>query len=329
MKQPIRSNTLGNSIKALLTKGLLLVVVILTATTYAGWAFQNHIRAQWIVYGLEMRPYVYRAFVPILARILVAVGMGPELALTIVVVGSAVALIYGLQYLIKAFGSPFGEELQEFFVSVLAVEFFMLIFFWECKVYDLSSALFTAYLLALLKRGKFTLYNAVFALACVNRETAFLLLIVFAVYGIRNLPISIWLRELGFQSAVFIFVRLFLIVHYANSSGSLAWVRPLQNLSMYVDSAWQSLVYLAGTALVLWLCFRRWQWKPDLLRMTFLIMAPCLTILYTIFGYTFEIRAYAEIFPVIWVLAIWNLAPVPEWELSKQKLAAEQVKASG
>lgn len=83
----------------------LLTTVILTAQQYAHWAYQNRIRAEWIVYGEEIRPYVYRALIPFLARILVFLGMGPEQALTIVVVVSAIGLVYGIQYLIRSIRS--------------------------------------------------------------------------------------------------------------------------------------------------------------------------------------------------------------------------------
>jgi len=89
--------------KNLFTKGLLLLVVGLTARQYAQWAYQNQTKAEWIVFGLEIRPYVYRALVPFLARILVTLGMGAEQALTVVVVASAIGLVYGIQYLFQSF----------------------------------------------------------------------------------------------------------------------------------------------------------------------------------------------------------------------------------
>lgn len=88
--------------KQFFLKVSLLATVILTAQQYAHWAYQNRIRAEWIVSGEEIRPYVYRAFVPFLARVLVFLGMGPEQALTVVVVASAIALVYGIQYLLRS-----------------------------------------------------------------------------------------------------------------------------------------------------------------------------------------------------------------------------------
>ncbi len=76
---------------------------MLTAKQYAQWAFQNLTRAEWIVFGLEIRPYVYRALVPFVSRVLVFLGMGPKQALTVVVVASAIGLLYGIKYLVGSF----------------------------------------------------------------------------------------------------------------------------------------------------------------------------------------------------------------------------------
>lgn len=82
---------------------LLLGVVVLTAREYAHWTFDNLSRAQMIVMGLEERPYVYRALVPWLAHLLVMLGLRADVALTVLVILSAVGLVYGIQYLLKSF----------------------------------------------------------------------------------------------------------------------------------------------------------------------------------------------------------------------------------
>ena len=85
---------------------IMLFVVILTAREYAYWTFNNFSTADVIVTGLEEKPYVYRALVPWLAHVLVIIGMSPEAALTVVVVLSAIGLVYGIKYLFAAFRRP-------------------------------------------------------------------------------------------------------------------------------------------------------------------------------------------------------------------------------
>jgi len=178
----------------------------------------------------------------------------------------------------------------------------MLIFFWECKIYDMSTAMFTAFLLGWLARGKLGPYHATFPFACANRETAFLLIIVFAVYGLGRLTVFSWIKAVGYQALVFLGIRIFLFLHFASSPGEPFWFRPVENLQMYIDSPVQSIMYLLGTFLVMWVCLRRWKQQPALLRIAFAVMAPCLAILYLIFGYTFEVRAFAEVYPVVWAM---------------------------
>ena len=76
---------------------------MLTAREYARWTFDNVSRAQMIVMGLEERPFVYRALVPWLAHVLVMLGLRADLALTVIIVLSAVGLMYGIKYLLTAF----------------------------------------------------------------------------------------------------------------------------------------------------------------------------------------------------------------------------------
>jgi len=198
-------------------------------------------------------------------------------------------------------------DLREFFIAVLAVEIFMLVFFWECKVYDLSTAMFTAFLLGWLARGKLGLYHATFPFACANRETAFLLIIVFVVYGIGHLTVFSWIKGVAYQALVYLGIRIFLLLHFASSPGLPFWFRPAENLQMYIDAPVKSSLYLLGTFLVMWVCLRRWKRQPALLRMAFVVMAPGLAILYMFFGYTFEVRAFAEIYPVVWALGVQPL----------------------
>ena len=79
-------------------RAAMLFIVLIMASEYARWTWDVQWRAEQIVNGLAERPQVYRALVPWLAYILVLMGLRPEQALTIVVVLSAIGLIYGIVY---------------------------------------------------------------------------------------------------------------------------------------------------------------------------------------------------------------------------------------
>ena len=89
--------------KPFLIKSILLGLVVITAREYAKWTFMNVPRAHMMVMGWEDKPYVYRALVPWLAQLLVTLGLRADLALTVIIVLSAIGLVYGIQYLLTAF----------------------------------------------------------------------------------------------------------------------------------------------------------------------------------------------------------------------------------
>ena len=88
-----------------LLRWLLLGVVVLTAREYARWTFDDLSRAQMIVMGLEEKPFVYRVLVPWLAHVLGLLGLRADVALTMIIVLSAIGLVYGIKYLFAAFRS--------------------------------------------------------------------------------------------------------------------------------------------------------------------------------------------------------------------------------
>lgn len=85
-----------------LIKGSLLLMVIVTAREYARWTF-DPAWAPGIVAGLQEKPFVYRALIPWLAHLLVILGLRADLALTLLVVLSALGLLYGIKYLLASF----------------------------------------------------------------------------------------------------------------------------------------------------------------------------------------------------------------------------------
>lgn len=86
-----------------LIKGLLLVLVGLVAREYAHFTYFTSEMARNIVYSLYERPYVYRAMVPWIAYVLTGLGVSPEIALTIVVICTAIGFLYALNYLFHSF----------------------------------------------------------------------------------------------------------------------------------------------------------------------------------------------------------------------------------
>jgi len=180
---------------------------------------------------------------------------------------------------------------------------FCLLFFRESKVYDIPTAVSFALGLACMARGMWREYVWVFILGCVNRETMALLTLVFAVYFFRRMGRGVWLGGIALQALIWVLVRIQVMVWFAARDGVEFLYLPLENVAAFMRVPWQGAVHWAGFALVIWLCLRHWQRKPALLRTAFAVLMPALLVFYLVLGVAFEVRVFAEVFPVVWVLA--------------------------
>lgn len=84
-------------------KAGVLMVVVLVAREYARATYYSLEVAQIWVYGIGERPYVYRTLVTWAARPLVWLGLREDVALSTVIVLSAIGLVYGIKYFISSF----------------------------------------------------------------------------------------------------------------------------------------------------------------------------------------------------------------------------------
>ncbi len=190
-------------------------------------------------------------------------------------------------------------DLQEFLIAALGVEVFMFIFFLESKVYDLSTAMFFAFALGLLARGKFRWYYGLFFLACLNRETTVLLSAFYAVWFWGRLEIRDYVMGMGVQGIGFVSTRLFLMKLFEGAPGQNFYFWPLRVLSGYWNQPFDTLIILGACALAGYFIGRDWREKPLFLRCALMVMLPILVMLHLCLGMAFEVRVFAEVFPVI------------------------------
>lgn len=200
--------------------------------------------------------------------------------------------------------SPSVEPLRR----SLAVIVFMALFFFECKVYDLASAAFFAFGLGLMARQEWDGYFLVFVLGCMNRETMALLPLVYAVHFWGKMSWRLWTVVLLYQGLLFGVVRVCLMILFSSSPGAAFWFRLSENVNIFLDRPWWGLVHWLLLGLVMWLCVRRWREQPRLMRSAFVVMMPVLMALYLVFGWIGEVRVFAEMYPVMWLMmAGWRM----------------------
>ena len=195
-----------------------------------------------------------------------------------------------------------GRDLREFVIAVIAVEVFMLVFFVENKVYDLSTAMIFAFALGLLARGKFSLFHLLYPVGCLNRETMFLLSLFFAVHYFWKMETLRYLFSLVYQGSVFVGIRLMIVKLFEGNPGQPFYFQPWQVIEKYWSHPITSLALLMLIALIWYFVARRWREKPAFLRSALAVMLPLQVVLHLAMGAPYEIRVFAEVYPVVWVM---------------------------
>jgi hypothetical protein len=200
---------------------------------------------------------------------------------------------------------PSDSEIRDFVIAALGVEFFMLLFFAECTVYDLSTAMCFAYGLGFLARGHVKAFYLLYPVASLNRESAFLLTAFFVVFYVWRLPAAHYVLGVGYQCLVFALLRWTIVTTYAGNGGAPFYFWPGRVLYGYENQMLGTITLLVSCAVFGYFVYRNWRSKPAFLRAAFLILFPLLLIMHLTMGMAFEIRVFAEVFPVAWAL-LWT-----------------------
>jgi hypothetical protein len=267
--------------------------------------------------GAASKPFQYRVLVPALARALAplmpdditgGLGMPARIALndagaTPGLAWAAVALMYAaliafyavLRRLAAAQG--FNDRQAAAIAAGGMIGVFLLgVNGW---VYDLPQVfLFTAGLLLLSKR-RWGLYLAVYAVALLNKETSFLLLIVYlaAFWEERSG------RMIAAQLALFAVIRGATMLAFAGNPGPSMEKHLADHIAAVMISPTSLAVTVTMMAGIAGLVALDWRRKPLFLRRAVVIF-PVLLLAYWVGGYPYEIRVFFEAYPIILLLGV-------------------------
>jgi hypothetical protein len=296
-----KENISNNNFFGFVYNFFLITLISLLVWQYASVFYGNSEFLKENVYGTIERPFVYRQFVPLAARIIMAAGLRIDIAIILIIFLSTIGFAYSLQYLYKSF---WGKTSFMNAVIVLGVEFLFLIIVKDKKIYDTSTAFLFTLALGLLAHKKFGSYFLLFPLSCINRETSLLLTIFYAVYFFRKQNNFFYFSSVLFQIVIYLIIRFFLMYYFRNNPGSLIYIRPVENLHLFFSNPLATLSFAIITALILYGVIHRWKNKPIFLRTAFLVFFPTLTILYLVAGVSFEIRVFVEVYPIVFLLIL-------------------------
>jgi hypothetical protein len=255
-----------------------------------------------VVQGIGTKPYIYRYLVPLIVRFLM--WMKPvrvDIYIVLVMYLAALGVLFSFQYLYRTFwqGSVFAD-----LTVLMGMELMFLLIYKEKKIYDLSTIFLFTLLLALMARGKWMPCAILYPLACLSKETVIFLLPVFAVYFWRKLPRGPWALGVAYQLVCFALVRLCLMWVFRANPGDMFNSYFSWHLAAYGAQPWLFLLYGLGFGLVIFWVLKDWANKPFFLRLATGLIMPMVGLLYFVVGMPFEIRIFAEVYPLIYLLAM-------------------------
>ncbi len=284
-----------------------------------------------MVYGTAHRPFVYRVLVPGIIR--TATMLIPEqardwlnheaetaplarealsafhtetayavesfLALVLLYL-PLVAFVYAFRYLLTGVLSAPARTVD--LLPPLAVLALIPCFFYG-YIYDFATLFLSTLGLALLARARWRAFLVVFLLACLNKETAILLTLVYVVHYWRDgrLPRPLYWGLAAAQVALYGAIRLLLAWAFAGNPGTLVEFNLVKHLLAYVRVPLVAVLSALVLAGILFLMFHRWREKPRFLLHSTVILVP-LFALYLLFGWAYEFRTFYEVYPAIVLL---------------------------
>ena len=189
--------------------------------------------------------------------------------------------------------------------SICALLGLVPLFKYTSYIYDFPSLLFYTLSLYLLAVRRWWVYFPVFMLACVTKETAVLLPIIFSAHFIacrRHDRVRYWMLLAG-QGVVFILVRVALAFLYRANPGTAIEFH-LTDHNLRVLTTPYPLETAVTWLLIFSLVLHQWPTKPRLLRIAIGMLVPLLGLCF-LFGYLDEMRDYYEIYvPTLVLCAI-------------------------
>lgn len=259
------------------------------------------------------RPFVYRQLVPLLARGIEFLGVPGNVALVVVMTLSGVGFYLSLRVL--AFQLYSHDDRREIYLLVGTLASMLVLGIFR-KPYDLMTACLVSLFLYYFWTDQRVKHLIVFALACLNRETAILLVLFYVVYLFSMLKCKFVKWEIYkvvrweivgmslLQGVIYLLITLGIRSVFATAEGSSAWIEPAENILKFANQPYRFMLHLYGLLGLLWWMSRGWEHKPYYLRFAFSLFAPLLLIMYVVFGQAFEIRVFWEIAPLVIILSL-------------------------
>jgi hypothetical protein len=237
------------------------------------------------------RPFCYRVLAPAIIDVLARfIGQTPAIMLV------QFAACVGLSVIVWELAALVRRRWLAWAVTLLGI----VPLTWQTvQVYDMPVMALWALALLLMVRRQWAWLWPVFILACLAKETAALMVLVFAGVAWDRMERRRLFGIAGGLAAIWVVIRLGLMVIFVGHSGEdmqMNLVYQLRYLPIYA-------VFTMFIGLVLW---RSWKAQPEVLQRAVLIL-PVFAGLYMVGGTVGEIRIFGELFPVLTLMLVQAL----------------------
>lgn len=255
--------------------------------------------------GTAYRPYVYRALIPFLVRVLERIyPIRSELY--------AFALMFlalvGFVLTVRSFSVYFWESRTKAdVVSLLSLVGLLPFIARDGKIYDFPDLFLFTLGLLLMMRQQWKGFFIVYLLGCFNKETMVLLSLVFAAYYFRRMPArEFWTLLMG-QAFAFCVIKLWITWAFRSNPGGVVEVHLVEQIKglLYLPDflLFYGLFALCAAVFVL----VDWRKKPAFLRFAAVALLPALIVANLFFGVPYEIRTYLDVYPILFLLSVPTL----------------------
>jgi hypothetical protein len=295
--------------------------------------------------GVAYRPHVYRVLVPYTARILssqmpeevktslrvsikdtrLAAKLGwdsDNIPAYVVVTLITFCCFLGFAFALRKLSLRFYPNMISVadFAPALGLLVLPSLFRYYNQLYDPATLLLWACALLFLAQRAIIPYYVFFVLAVINKETAILLVPLFALAFRETTRIRKIALHVGLQLIVFGVIRIAVLHAYAANPGGLLEFHLNGNLLIFEKPG--AIVYLlAMYGLGGYLVSKNWHSKPSLLRLGILFVFAPLVLLSLFFGNLDEPRQYYEAFPFVFLLSLKTINDA--WNVSGNSSTAE------
>ena len=277
-----------------------------------------------MIYGTAYRPFVYRALLPSIVR-LVIILLPPNVRTIIIhsslrfpnwesdllteyiiacifMLVSLIGFCFALKYLFKGlFEAP--KILADVVSSVALAGLPIFMKSYPSYIYDFPTLFLFTLGLGLMVHRKWQVFVLVFLLACFNKETTILLTLIFIIYFFNRWTLITpkrFFQLISLQLIIFVLTRVYITWSFRNNPGSsLEFHLFDHNINLLLSSyTLPNFVSILGITM---LVFHQWAEKPIFLRCSISILVPLLGMTF-FFGYLDELRDYYEVYPIIFLL---------------------------